>query len=757
MAATVLPLGMISTGEDPIGTAWAWLPTILLTGVAATACRRAATAPGLHPAVARLWRSLAVTLLLVGLAKIADARRWLTDPVQAAEGRRDLPTSLCLALALAVLLWALLRLPADRRGRRERTARFVLDALIMGVTILTFGCYAASRTSAPISLRTATVPALMVTLAGLIVGLALIKVAMTGLGGLDRGTVRWFVAAGLIGPLGRWFKPLLAEAAPGLGGGQLFTSLTMVCVVFAVDRQLRAAGVPPRPVRQRPYSVAPYIAVAATDGLLIRMGTQAGRPALIVALGAVALTLLVAARQIGALRENERLLQRVDQSLLELNDSQQELTHRATHDALTGLANRELLNQSTGKALAARNGAGFSLALIDLDDFKAVNDRLGHPVGDALLVAVAARLRGCLRADDLVARLGGDEFGLLLHNLTGSDATDVLDRIHDALHRPIHAQDHELLVRASIGLAESWPQATQEELLRRADLALYAAKDAGKGQHAVYDAELGRDQAADAQLGAELRQALKAGQLSLVYQPIVRLPDGAWTGLEALARWRHPVRGSVPPDVFIPVAERTGLILPLGMWILHTALRQFSDWHAEFGTAAPHSISVNVSARQLREPAFAADLDHALTRSGVRPDQLIIDVTETVLFENRLALKGLHQIAEMGVQVALDDFGTGHSSLGLLRTVPAGTVKVDKSFIDGIGGHSAEAVIATALLQIAQGLHLNAVAEGVETEAQATTLHRLGYRLAQGYHFSRPLPSEQIHHHLANDTARQSA
>jgi EAL domain-containing protein (putative c-di-GMP-specific phosphodiesterase class I) len=278
---------------------------------------------------------------------------------------------------------------------------------------------------------------------------------------------------------------------------------------------------------------------------------------------------------------------------------------------------------------------------------------------------------------------------------------------------------------------------------------MYAAKERGKGRHAVYDARLEQDQAADAQLGAELRQALDNGDFTLVYQPIVSLPDGKWTSMETLIRWKHAERGFIGPDVFIPIAERTGLIVPLGDWILRTALRQAAEWQDVFGSAAPAEIGVNVSARQLREPGFAEDVRAALTDSGFDPEKLIVEVTETAVFDGGVALETLDNLVTLGVRIALDDFGTGHSSLGLLRTCPADTLKVDKSFVDGIGGRSEEAVIATAMIQITNGLHLQAIAEGVETAEQAETLYRLGYRFAQGYHFSRPLSPEQVNQHLA--------
>ena len=582
--------------------------------------------------------------------------------------------------------------------------------------------------------------------------LAFLKVAMSGLGDLDRPTVQLLTAAAGAGAAVGGMLPLLIDEHPGLTATHLSVPLTMFIVVVAADRQRRSAGAPKTELRRRAFSVVPYAAVAATDGLLLMVGREAGLDVLVTASAAVCLTALVAIRQLSALRENSRLLRRVDANLLELSRYQERLTHRATHDELTGLANRSLFELKSRVALgSAEQGESLSLALIDLDDFKTVNDRLGHAVGDALLVVVADRLRECIRGGDVVARLGGDEFGLLLRGLRSDEATDVLNRIGDALSRPVHAAGHNLLVRASIGLAEAWPGAAPQELLRRADLAMYAAKERGKSRHAVYDAELEQHQAADAQLGAELRQALDRGEFFLVYQPIVRLPDGEWTGMEALVRWRHPERGLVGPDVFIPIAERTGLIVPLGDWILRTACAQAAEWLATYGARAPGEIGVNVSARQLREPGFATDVANALAATNLPAGRLMVEVTETAVFDGGVALDTLRAVAELGVGVALDDFGTGHSSLGLLRICPADTLKVDKSFVDDIGGATEEAVIATALIHITDGLHLQAVAEGVETGEQAQTLHRLGYRFAQGYHFSRPLTAEQVRARLDAD------
>ncbi|MEV8506146.1 EAL domain-containing protein [Actinoplanes sp. NPDC051475] len=742
----------VNYAEQRTQVIWGWLPAVLGTAIPSWACWRTASAPGLDRVAARVWRSLAIVCAFVVLGVIGDARHFVLDH-EAVDPERDLPTSIAYGVALLVLLWTLLRLPIGARQRRDRVmVRFVLDAATVTVTLGVFSWYFTIRVLGTPEAGSATVaPMLMLTALGLIASLAFVKVTVTGFGGLDRGALRLLTGSAVVGGTTSGLSQYIFDLHAGLSAVTIFIPGTLLFVAFAADRQRRAAHVQVPPRRPRSFSMVPYLAVAATDGLLLAVGSAAGTVVLTVALAAVLLTALVVARQINALAENGRLLRRVDANLLELNRYQTQLTHRANHDALTDLANRSLFEQKTQEALD-RTGEGaetLSLALIDLDDFKAINDRLGHAVGDAMLVVVADRLREAVRTDDVVARLGGDEFGLLLRDLHSDEATEVLDRIAESLTRPVHALGYDLLVKASIGLAEMWPEASPQELLRRADLAMYAAKERGKGRHAVYDSRLEQDKAADAQLGADLRRALDDGDFTLVYQPIVALPGGEWTSLETLIRWKHPERGFIGPDVFIPIAERTGLIVPLGDWILRTALRQAADWQERFGAAAPGEIGVNVSARQLREPGFAADVRAALADTGFDPEKLVVEVTETAVFDGGVALDTLQNLVTLGVRIALDDFGTGHSSLGLLRTCPADTLKVDKSFVDGIGGRSEEAVIATAMIQITNGLHLQAIAEGVETAEQAETLFRLGYRFAQGYHFSRPLSPDQVSEHLA--------
>ena len=312
-------------------------------------------------------------------------------------------------------------------------------------------------------------------------------------------------------------------------------------------------------------------------------------------------------------------------------------------------------------------------------------------------------------------------------------------RLAAALSQPIPAGGHELLVTVSIGLAGSaLADADPAEVLRRADVAMHAAKRDGDPCR-YYGPELDRLAGDEARLGAELRTALDTGQFRLVYQPIVDLPLGRIVAVETLVRWEHPDRGLISPADFIPVAERNGLIIDLGTWILRTACHQAAAWRVSYGADAPRKISVNVSARQLARPGFVDLVAAALADSGLPPSWLAIEVTETAVFEGGRALDALHGVHALGVGIALDDFGTGHSSLTLLQTVPVDILKVDKSFVDSITMAGRHAVIATALIQVSNGLGLTAVAEGVETAEQADELYRLGYQLAQGYHFGRPV------------------
>jgi diguanylate cyclase (GGDEF)-like protein len=441
---------------------------------------------------------------------------------------------------------------------------------------------------------------------------------------------------------------------------------------------------------------------------------------LVIAVGAGLLFLLVVFRLSGFVGQ--------------VQDQAAQLEDLAMADELTGLANRRRFEQALRSSLAA---GPTQVALLDLNDFKGVNDRLGHGVGDQLLTVVAQRLRATLRPDVLVARMGGDEFAILVPGATNSAADAIVLRLMDTLRAPIAAGSHELLIGASIGVTDAADTGDPYEVLRRADVAMYAAK-ANHDRPRRYTPELDKRTDEQARLGAEMRVALNAGQFRMVYQPIVALPSGRTEGVEALVRWEHPVRGMIAPDQFIPAAERNGLIVELGEWILRTACAQAVQWRTRYGDMAPERMSVNVSARQLADPGFASVVAAVLRDTGLPAARLTVEVTETAVFGGGRSVQAVQDLHDLGVRIALDDFGTGHSSLGLLRTVPVDVLKVDKSFVDSITMAGPDAVIATALIQVSNGLGLTAVAEGVETAEQAAELHRLGYRYAQGYHFGRP-------------------
>jgi diguanylate cyclase (GGDEF)-like protein len=445
-----------------------------------------------------------------------------------------------------------------------------------------------------------------------------------------------------------------------------------------------------------------------------------------IAVGAVVLFLLVLLRMSGFVAQVQR--------------QAGQLEDLAMQDDLTGLANRRRFEQQLEAALATGRP---QVALLDLDGFKAVNDRLGHLIGDRLLSELARRIVAGLRDDAVVARMGGDEFAVLLPVASAEEADAVVDRLGETLRRPIPAGEHELLIGASIGVADGIGTDDPFEVLRRADIAMYAAKERGEHSHR-YATELDAAAGEHARIGAELRTALDAGQFRLVYQPIVTLPDGELAAVETLVRWDHPERGFVSPADFIPVAERNGLIVELGAWILRSACLQAAQWRAEYGPDALKRISVNVSARQLAEPGLVEVVATALAASGLPSTCLTIEVTETAVFDSARAVDVLNELHALGVRIALDDFGTGQSSLSLLQTLPADVLKVDKSFVDNITAAGRHAVIATAMIQVAGGLGLTAVAEGVETAEQAAELHRLGYRFAQGYYFGKPVAQPDL-------------
>jgi diguanylate cyclase (GGDEF)-like protein/PAS domain S-box-containing protein len=438
-----------------------------------------------------------------------------------------------------------------------------------------------------------------------------------------------------------------------------------------------------------------------------------------------------------------------------------QLEHQAFHDPVTGLPNRALFGNRVAHALERRkrDGAQLAVLFLDLDDFKTVNDSLGHAAGDALLREVGRRLHVCVRGADTAARLGGDEFGVLIEETADElHAADVAERIMAALDAPVVLGDREVTVRTSVGIAfgdaADATSACAEELLRNADAAMYMAKEQGKGRYQVFEPEMHASALARLELKTDLARALDAREFSLRYQPVVDMESGAMTGVEALVRWEHPVRGVVSPAEFIPLAEDTGLIVPLGRQLLIEACREAAALQAACPRNPPLSMSVNLSARQLQRVELIDHVREALDRSGIEPQTLVLELTETLMMQDMdLAILRLHQLRELGVRLAIDDFGTGYSSLNSIRAFPIDLLKIDKSFLGSGEGDAAVPPLTAAILGLASVLDLRPVAEGIETPAQLARLRELGCPLGQGYLFARPMTGEEARAYAAEHAA----
>ena len=426
------------------------------------------------------------------------------------------------------------------------------------------------------------------------------------------------------------------------------------------------------------------------------------------------------------------------------------LAHQAFHDALTGLANRALLLDRVEHAIRAahgRNASRVALLFLDLDDFKTVNDGLGHAAGDAILRATADRIADAVRAGDTAARLGGDEFAVLLPGISDPAlAYEIGARLLEAVCTPIELDGVLVAVNGSLGIVVSDGTEDAAALLRNADLAMYRAKSAGKGRFEVYEAGMHAMVVERMSLKADLRQAVERGEIEPHYQPIVDLDTGEVVGVEALARWNHPTRGMVPPNEFIPLAEETGLIVPLGLDLLRRACSDTARWGVELGDRAPKSVSVNLSAHQVQHPGLVADVRTALQESGLSPASLTLEITESVLLEDADAAGAtLGALKALGVRIALDDFGTGYSSLSYLHQFPVDVVKIDKSFIDSLNDRSSRpSPLVGAIVNLGTLLGLGVTAEGIEDARQLSKLRSIGCQHGQGYYFARPIAAADL-------------
>ncbi len=433
------------------------------------------------------------------------------------------------------------------------------------------------------------------------------------------------------------------------------------------------------------------------------------------------------------------------QDITDRKRAEERLMHDAFHDVLTGLPNRALfmdhLKLSVERA-KRRDSRLFAVLFLDLDRFKIVNDSLGHMVGDQLLVGIARRLETCLRPGDTVARLGGDEFTILLEDLNDAEeAIEVAGRLQKELSLPFNLGGHEVFTTVSIGIALSTTGYERaEEVLRDADTAMYRAKTQGKARHELFDKAMHARALNLLQLETDLRRAVERQEFFLHYQPIVSLDTGLIRGFEALVRWQHPERGHVPPIDFIPVAEETGLIIPIGEWVLNAACREVKRWQERFPSHPPLQISVNISGKQLMKSDLIEQVRRVLQETAIEPRALKLEITESIMMENiESAISILNHLRALGVELSIDDFGTGYSSLSYLHRFPISTLKIDRSFVGRMDGNNENAEIARTIVMLARNLDMDVIAEGVETEHQVTQLRALRCEYGQGYHFSKPV------------------
>jgi diguanylate cyclase (GGDEF)-like protein len=442
------------------------------------------------------------------------------------------------------------------------------------------------------------------------------------------------------------------------------------------------------------------------------------------------------------------------EDVTERQRSEERIAHMARHDALTDLPNRVLLlEQLNHEIKRVKRGECLAVLCLDLDQFKSVNDALGHHIGDELLKLVGERLRGCTRELDIVARMGGDEFAIIMTQMDqAADAATLAKRIRDSVIRPYQVEGHQIVTDISIGISVAPMDAVEsDELLRNADMALYDAKADGRGTFRFFEPEMNTRMKVRRELEMDLRKALASEQFQLYYQPLVVLETNEVNGFEALLRWNHPARGLVSPVDFIPIAEETGLIVPLGEWVLKAACAEAVNWPEHI------KVAVNLSPAQLNSRNLVSMVTATLHESGMPPRKLQLEITESVLLQNTFTtLATLHELRKMGVQIALDDFGTGYSSLSYLRSFPFDKIKIDRSFIQDLSNGAEPLAIVNAVAGLAKCLNMTSTAEGVETQQQMEVLQAIGCTEMQGYLFSHARPANEIRQFFAQSPARKA-
>lgn len=457
-----------------------------------------------------------------------------------------------------------------------------------------------------------------------------------------------------------------------------------------------------------------------------------------------------------AVRDQEGRLLYYEGSVIDISKRKQAeelLFHQALHDSLTGLPNRLLFQDRLQEALkrARREPCGVAVLFVDLDDFKRINDSMGHEAGDSLLITITQRLQSAIRVEDTLARLGGDEFTILLEPLKSVDeAIMVAERIVSQLREPIALENREVFATASIGIAYSSDGSMQSDtLLRDADAAMYQAKTHLKSGYVLFDPSMSTKISERLEIETGLRYALERDEFRLHYHPLIDLENNTMSGVEALLRWQHPTQGLVPPAKFIPIAEETGLIVPMGYWVLREACRQMQEWRHLSPENPLQTVNVNLSGKQLLRPDIVENIGRILEETGLPAHQLKLEITESVMMKDMEGTLGkLKALKELGIKLAMDDFGTGYSSIASLSLFPLDTVKIDRAFVKQLEEHQEAQSIIAAIIMLSRALHLDVTGEGIETQEQLSSLQELGCHIGQGYLFSKPLPASELSKHL---------
>ncbi|MEU4420487.1 EAL domain-containing protein [Actinoplanes sp. NPDC024001] len=717
-------------------------PIAMAAGV--FACQRIAREVRLSRPVRAFWRRLehAGVCLLVG-AVVALLRANNNTGLSPYVGVPFL-------IGLVLLISAFLMLPGPKR-----TAVGWIRALLDGATVAVASglifWYAVLDLAPEGTSMVGRIAAAVIGMGGILLLVVIGKAAARRESMVAPGALRVLAAAPIAAITGNmlliagddWSRLALSVLAVPLIG-------VSFCVGALIQRRALSAGQPQESAlsHRSLLNLLPFLAVTATAGLVITVSAQemTSRQRTVI-IGAVLIAGFVVARQLLSLRENTMALKGIQRQ-------QAELERMALSDSLTGLPNRARFGAALAERISAHQPA--TAMLIDVDDFKMINDTLGPAAGDQLLYQVSQRLRERCEAGEMPARLGGDEFAVLLPVDEAEPAEAAAARLLLALADPFRVGDQMLLLHASAGIAPADTGESADEVLRNADIAMYAAKESGKASWVRFEPRMRQDMVNHARLASELQNGIIRGELRLLYQPVFDLVTGRLHGAEALVRWQHPTRGFVSPGEFIPVAERSGLIVPLGAWVLREACTQLARWRSSFGAGAIEAINVNVAVRQLREAGFVDEVAAVLSDTGLVPANLILEVTESSVIDGWQVRETLQALHEMGVRLALDDFGTGQSSLSLLRAFPVDVLKLDKSFVDGIadGEDRGRLAVAAAVAQLAEHLQLKAVAEGIESQEQVDRLRDMGYRYGQGFFMAKPLPADECGALMAADPVR---